>query len=146
MKKSRLTKERPISNDLFKIKLGTINKDNPEIIYINGGTFIQPKELKDDYFCDIKTLCKKFRHYIKLELLNNKNFTNDFISNFDIKLSGLKPNKKTYLSFEIHIKQTNPIENIKSIESETVNITTNIINNIVGDLSRLEYDITKNKK
>ena len=38
----RLNSEKTINHELFKIKIGTTNKINPKVIYVEGRTFIQP--------------------------------------------------------------------------------------------------------
>ena len=49
----RLNSEKKIENEYFKLKIGTTNKINPIVIYVEGKTFISPNEEKGDYSKDI---------------------------------------------------------------------------------------------
>ena len=43
-KQKRTNVEKRLKNDFFNIKLGTVNKNNPEVIYFEVRTFISPLE------------------------------------------------------------------------------------------------------
>ena len=45
----RLNTEKKIEHDSFEIKIGTTNKLNPVVIYVEGKAFITPSEENTDY-------------------------------------------------------------------------------------------------
>ena len=55
-KRKRLTSEKSLQHNTFKLKLGTTDKTNPLIVYLEGGVFITPNEEKDSYINDVKAI------------------------------------------------------------------------------------------
>ena len=145
MKKERLNGEKKINCSNFKLKVGTINKKNPSVIYIDGSTFISPVLDKDDYTNDIKNLKKDLITRIKNDLLRSNLFKSKYILDFDVKTSGLKQNKKSFLSFQCHLCQNNiiPFGEITKKSNDIINI---FINNIEKDFNKENFIIFKTKK
>ena len=61
----RLNSEKTIANDNFKIKIGTTNKVNPQVVYVEGKTFIKPLVEKDDYSKDVVEMKRSFNRTIQ---------------------------------------------------------------------------------
>ena len=61
----RLNSEKTINHNLFKIKIGTINKINPKVIYVEGRTFIQPLNEKNSYTTELTGIKKGFNKIIQ---------------------------------------------------------------------------------
>lgn len=88
----------------MSLKYGTVNKDNPQVIYVSGKCWI--KTLKEqDYEKVLLEIEKKMKKNIKLFLANGEDFSNKFILDFDISLDNFIPNKKKFLSFDFYLKQ-----------------------------------------
>ena len=109
-----MTSEIIVDNDIFKIKIGTVDKKNPKTVYYECGTFIEPKENKETYKEDVeffekrlKEIAKKLTHSINPDSSSDKLFDKNYIVNFEIAEDRIAVNKKSYLSFQIFLKQIN---------------------------------------
>lgn len=147
MSQERLNSEKKFANDYFNIKIGTINKKNPSVIYLDGSTFISPLLNKEDYTNDIKEIKCELNNIIKNEIRTSNLFENKFIGNFDVRLSGIKPKKKSYLSFQYHLKQSkNNIMSLNQIKDNTNDIINNIVDNFKSILLTHNFTLSKHKK
>lgn len=86
------------------LKYGSVNKDNPQVVYISGRCWVVPK-CKMDYKYVIGMIEKEMRKNIKLFLIDGDNFDNKFILDFDINTDSMLPNEKKFLSFDLYVKQ-----------------------------------------
>lgn len=143
----RLNSEKKIENDTFKLKIGTTNKINPLVIYVEGRGFICPLEEKDDYSRDISEIKHVLKRSISSGLQESKQFDNKYIVDFQVATSGIAPNKKSFLSFQFLFRQNS--ENVLKLV-EVKNISTEMINKIIESLKNAildhNYVITKSKK
>lgn len=130
----RSTKEYIIINsDEIQVKLGTIDRLNPQVFYIFGKTWITPT-YDGDYEYDLKIILKNFNNEIKNFTLKN-NLSIKFISTFDINYDSLILNNKNYFTFEFVFKQKNTDFNIKEIKNNFNNEFKNIIDYFIKNLS-----------
>ena len=110
----------------FLIKLGTTNKMNPIVFYINGSTWVKP--LDDENFSDkINNIIYNFKKNILNSFLSNDKISNKFILNFDTKTNAMQKGKKTFVTFELYLRQKNNINSLKDIMEINENINPNII-------------------
>lgn len=146
-KQRRLTTEKTVNNSDFRLKIGTVNKSNPQVIYVEGRTFISPLEEEDNYTYYIQTIRKNFSGAISKELSKTKLFEDKFILDFQVANSGIRKGKKSFLSFQFLLKQPyNEIKQFKEIKS----LSSQIMNNIVSSLKTIIIDngfaLSKSKK
>lgn len=147
MKQERLNSEKKIPNDIFNIKIGTINKKRPSVIYLDGSTFISPLLDKEDYTDDVKEIKCELDNIVKNALRNSKLFEKNFIGNFDVRLSGIRKEKKSYLSFQYHLKQPkNNIMTLNYLKDNSNNIIDNIVNSLKNILLAHNFELSKHKK
>ena len=136
----RLNTEKKIENDRFEIKIGTTNKLNPVVIYVEGKAFITPSEENVDYSQDISEIKHALRRAISDSLSGNDIFDKKFILDFQVATNGINVGKKSFMSFhETPLKLTE----IKEIsENEVINIA-----NILRDSINCHgFSISKTKK
>lgn len=127
----------------FTIKLGAINKDKPEVIYIYGSTWVDPKIQKNDYEEMSKELSKKIRKSLYNEFYKTNMFEEKMLTDVDIIKSGITFNKKRFVNFEIHLKQ----KDIKKINDEFLNKTiTNTMDNVLKTVIETTNFNFSNKK
>lgn len=102
----RLNKEYSVdTNNSFNVKIGATNCKKPEVIYLLGNTYISPIDNKDAFTEELINIKESFRSSIKCFLENSNDFDRMFVCDFDVRESGLRKGKKSFLSFEIYIKQ-----------------------------------------
>lgn len=93
------------SNDIFSIKIGTMDKKNPKTIYGVLGTYICPNVEKESYEEDINDFNKKSKeNFHKLMVFSNQCecLNNIFIT--EIADTRIKKGKKSYLEIQFYIK------------------------------------------
>ena len=143
----RLNSEKKIENESFKLKIGTTNKINPMVIYVEGKAFISPLDEKDDYAKDLSEIKHALKRSISDNLCETDNFDNKYILEFQVASSGVAVNKKSFLSFQFLLRQRR--DNVMKL-SDVKNASTEMISNIADALrdSILEhnFELTKKKK
>tara|TARA_B100000963_G_scaffold334589_1_gene327914 strand:- start:1593 stop:2027 length:435 start_codon:yes stop_codon:yes gene_type:complete len=118
-------------NPNYKIKLGTVDNKNPKTIYINLTAWGQLKKYDIDLNYDnvINKLRTKIKH--KINSYNIDAFHNGkYIVDLDMRSSGIKPTKRSFMSCEITLfqKEKTPITN-----TDIVNSSKEIIEDIIKD-------------
>jgi len=101
----RLNKEYKldVSKDVL-LKYGSVNKDNPQVIYVSGKCWISPTR-EMDYDKVITDIESDMRKNIRKVFIDGENFENRFILDFDVSTDGLFPNRKKFLSFDFYLRQ-----------------------------------------
>lgn len=87
------------------LKYGSLNYYEPEVVYINGSAFIKPFVDSDDYPKDINKVIKLLKMDIYEFIRRYSYFEDNYILNFDLKENSLKKNKKSFLYFELFLRQ-----------------------------------------
>lgn len=145
----RLNSEKKLECDGFKLKVGTTNKTNPIVIYVEGRGFISPSEEKEkeDYSKDISEIKHVFKTSISDKLHENKHFDNKFIVDFQIASSGIAVKKKSFLSFQYLLRQNE--ENVKKlidIKNTYSNMFISIADELRDVIVEKGYVLSKTKK
>lgn len=144
----RLNSEKTIDHDFFKLKIGTTNKIKPNVIYVEGRTFIRPLHDKDNYNGDVVNIKRRFNDFLKTYTSNNEFFSSKFILDFQVAQSGICVNKRSFLSFQFLLKQKdeNHILKLKDVKNSTENAIKNILNNLIKEIEKCDFEVSKTKK
>lgn len=146
-KRKRLTSEKSLQHDTFKLKLGTMDKTNPLVIYIEGKVFITPNEEKDSYTKDMKDIKFALKKIIRESLSNSDFFQNEYILEFQIADTGIKTNKKSFLTFELLLRQpANKVLKLNDIKKYTEHDIYEIINSLEQNIVEHNFSLSKTKK
>ena len=142
----RLNKEYRLDvSDSVVLKYGSVNKDNPQVVYITGKCWIKPT-LKNNYKKIIESAEANMRTDIKNIIADNINFTNKFILDFDVSMDDFLINKKKFVSFDFYLRQneTNkkPLKKLGDVLSRKVSV---IANNMVEMLNENGFQVEKRK-
>ena len=124
----RLKKEFKLDvSDSVVIKYGTVNKDNPQVIYVLGKCWIYPTK-KNNYDKVISDVEANMRNDIKSIMANGTSFSNRFILDFDISIDDFQIGKKKFMSFDFYLRQNEDnqktLKGIKSIILRKVGLIT----------------------
>ena len=128
----------------ISVKYGSVNKDNPQVIYVSGKCWVSP-QIKMDYEDVIYHIEKELKKNIKLFLIDGINFDKKFILDFDINTDNIGIGDKKFLSFDFYLRQNEA--NKKSLK-DLKNILNGRISTVVNNLVHLfkEYDFTIEKR
>lgn len=144
----RLNSEKTILNENFKLKIGTTNKVNPQVVYVEGSAHIKPLKEQDDYSRDIVEMKRFFNRTIQKYLTGDKLYVPKYIFDFQIAQSGISMHKKSSLSFQFLLRQRSDkqIMKLKDIKAASENLINNIINEFTEHIKSHNFSITKTKR
>ena len=143
----RLNNEKKIDSEYFKLKIGTTNKLEPMIIYIEGRTFICPQKDKDDYSKDISELKTGLKRKLSQLLSGTELFDDKFIMDFQIASKGIIKDKKSFLFFQILLRQKKDnILKLKDVKDKSKDFIDELVNHFAQNIMEHNFEITKIKK
>lgn len=143
----RLNTEKRLDHDTFNLKIGTTNKLNPSVVYIEGKAFISPEEDKDDYSHDISEIKHSLRKSISSELEKTNAFDGKFILDFQVATNGIAAKKKSFMSFQFLLKQNHEkVKKLSEVKEESSDMILKIANDLRDEISGHGFKIAKTKK
>ena len=119
----RTSKEYSIKNDNFKIKTkyGTLNKNNPNIIYLRSKTKVKSLNKDKDYKEELKNINIFFQKYVKT-IINETNLFNNHICTFETPEKGIIFNKISNLKYDLYL-QPKTIKDMCEYENDITLLT-----------------------
>jgi len=133
-------------NPNYKIKVGTVDNKNPKTIYINLSAWGQLKKYDIDlnYESVINKLRKNIKHKINSYNLNEFH-RGKYIVDLDMRSSGIKPTKRSFMSCEITLfqKESIPINNPLIVDSSK-QIIKDVIKDCLDTNTHFSFYKTKN--
>ena len=144
--KQRLSTEKKSNSDFFRVKIGTMNKSNPQVLYIEGRTFISPQE-EYDYYSYMAQFRKNMNRYITETISDFNCFDNRYILDFQVANSGIKVGKKSFLSFQLFLRQKQDnIKSLKEMKNTLQDFVDNILFSLKENIIENGFNIYKTKK
>ena len=107
----KIKSESKFTDDSFKIKIGTMDKKNPEVIYIELGSYISPIEEKKSYKPNVSNIERETKSLIGNVLQNSGLCKSDFIFVTDIADERIAMNKKSYFELQLFVKPLDAVRN-----------------------------------
>ena len=146
-KQKRNSVEKKIDNQFFRLKLGTVNRMNPEVIYLEGKTFIIPVDDDRDYSNTLKIMRKGLSRIVNNALFNNKYFKSNYILDLQVANSGVSLEKKSFLTFQLLLRQyPEAINDLKKVKNNCEGFFTSITDELGDFIKEHGFVITKTKK
>lgn len=140
----RLSKEFKlnISNNI-SVKYGSVDKNNPKVIYIEGKCWISPL-FEGDYTAHIDNIKAQFRKGVSKLLISNEVYSSKFILDFDVNTENMKIDEKKFLSFNIFLRQkSNSLYTLK--DAKLYERFPTMVNMLYNLLNENEFMVTKRK-
>lgn len=141
----RIATETDINVHDFKVTMGTMDKKDPQVIYIECGTYVTPADEKKSYTDDVCNIKKEYRDIIKRMVSNNELFDDNYISTIEIPLDRISPKRKTYITFQYTLKQKE-LKSFTELTKEHYSFIEKILEEFKGVLLNHNYIISKGKK
>lgn len=143
----RLNTEKKIEHDSFKLKIGTTNKLNPVVVYVEGKAFIAPSVASDDYQRDISEIKHSLRRSISESLTGTTIFDHKFILDFQVATNGISVGKKSFMSFQFLFKQDKDnVRKLSEVKEDAQPMIENIANTLRDSITSHGFSISKTKK
>lgn len=131
------------SDNSFRIKYGSMDKDNPKVVYINGDTWMIPPKI-EGIKSSIPSIERNVRNFVKYQVNTNDMLDKSFIFDFDLKPDSIVPGRKKFISFELFVRQKRT-DSLLSIKENIRDIASKISWKIENELTSNEFkpDTTK---
>jgi hypothetical protein len=147
MGEQRLHNEKKIENENFRLKIGTTNKINPLVVYIEGRTFICPSFEKDDYSKEISEIKRSLSQSISRNIRSSSRFDDKYIMDFQVASSGVAKGKKSFLSFQFLLRQNkDEVLNLKELKEQEIDTINNIVDALKESILTHNFSLSKTKK
>ena len=116
------------------------------MIYIVGNTYISPSFESNDYVSEVNELKTSYNKLVS-ELISEYSsiFDKNCIFDIDVCDNRIKKGKKTFLTFELYLKQKD-CKQLPEIESIIKNISINLTHNFKEKLYTKNFLCFRNKK
>ena len=142
----RLNKEIKVDIcDNINIKYGSVNKNDPQVIYVSAKMWVSPL-YNGDYNVPVSIIYNNFRKELSKCLMDSLSFESKHILDFDIIPSNFTKDKKTFCSITFFIRQKPEkivkLNNIKSIISSKFGY---LFRELERDLIENDFNISKKK-
>ena len=102
--KKKITSVIKIENDDATLKVGTIDKKNPTVVYFEGGFYVKPTVKKDSYLSDIDDIKEELNKIVKNHVNSTDNIKKEYMFFTDIAEERVMYNKKSFLTFQLYVK------------------------------------------
>lgn len=133
-------------NDNIITKYGSTNRHNPKIVYFIGRLWAKPLYKGRDYVERIDEVFDIFRKNMVAKLKQNHHFDSSrYVFDTDAKTSLMKENKKSFITFEAHLKQTNLLT-FKEAKVEVESLFQGLLEDLSKDFKRHNFEISKAKR
>jgi hypothetical protein len=107
----KIKSESKFPDESFKIKIGTMDKKNPEVIYIELGSYISPTEEKKTYKQNVLNIERETKALVGNVIENSGLCKSDFIFVSDIADERIAVNKKSYFELQLFVK---PLDSVRT--------------------------------
>jgi hypothetical protein len=130
-----------------KVVYGTVDSVELKSLYLNIQTWVEPIVDSDNWTRTVLNLSRAIKHTI-YQSLDNKIFDTKFIVDLDLRSSGLKFQKKSFMNLEVnfYIIQPNLDFKDKDIKESLINITSNIFKENFKGNEFFNFYLTKKSK
>lgn len=133
-------------NNNVVVKYGTLDKENPKVVYVTCKGYITPIE-KFDYDSAIDDIINCFKKKLRHTLRKSIYFENKFICDFDLKSVTMEYNKKNYFMVEFYVRQlNNNIVGIKEVDKYLIETFSHNINDLIKQFNDNTFIVTKTKR
>lgn len=138
--KVKLGKEKILcKNENFRVKYGTINSLDLKSVYIIIESWVTPEKNGSN-----NRLLSKLKKHIRENLNNNMSFFNkNYILDLDLRTSGLKKNKKSFMCLDLTLFNTK--SNITFNDDILNSSVTDISYNLMETLKTFNFSYQSNK-
>ena len=129
----------------YKTISGTVDNANPKSVYVSISSWANPK-IKDelDYDKVLSTINNKVRRTVSNKLNNDFFYGGRYIIDFDMKSSGIRYGKKSFMNCEITLYQKLKLKlNENNLQKELKNIIDDVIKEVFTENQYFSFEETK---
>lgn len=135
-------------NPNLRVKIGTVNKKDPQVIFISCNCWATPQVQLDrkEYDKVIEKITDEIRYYVKDIFINTGCFDRKNIFDMDICTEEMVKGKSKYLNFDLYLKQNQgEIKGLNEIEPYISSKLKTLFNDIIDLFKKNDFVIGKTK-
>lgn len=142
----RLNKEIKLNScKNISLKYGSVNKNNPQVVYVSGKMWICPT-YNGDFSEPINYVYNAFRKELSKILKNNDFFEKKHILDFNLNYENLVYNKKKYFSITFFVKQKKEkISKLNDIKNVISSDFSYLFSELENNLIKNDFEVSKTK-
>lgn len=144
--KIKLNGDKTINHANIKCKLGSANKYDHSVFYIEGSSFLVPGSDLENFNDVMKKVENSCRHTIKRRLIESSVLDTNFLMNFEICSDRMRVGKNSYLSFQYHFKQYAEPKSLLKIKDDNEDFFIALLNDLEDNLKKFNITMHKSKK
>ncbi len=126
-------------NKNYTVKLGTVDNKKPKCIFFEIRGWAQPKENNENYNWVVNKLNKRLTSRVHKLLPDSCFNKNVYLSNLDLRSSGIKLNKRSFFNYEVTLYLDKEIENIESIKPLINEYSQTLINDVFNEFEYMTF-------
>ena len=125
-KETRHIKEYMLKPDgKFAIKFGTLDYDEPEVLYIRVKSKITPSEKRSDYSETINALKTGFTEHVKSLMTGDNEFMKRHLSEITVSEDGIEIGKKSRFKYDILVRPYK-VRDLEAYEKQAAGIAKSV--------------------
>lgn len=129
-----------------KCYYGSVDTIELKSIYLVLQTWVVPKMEKENWDLTVGSISREIKHKI-FDHLNRNLFRNNFIVDLDLRTSGIKEKKASFLNLEITFyTKTNIDFKSETLSNELKKILKEVHNNVLSNSKYFTTQYSKNKE
>ena len=132
-------------NKDFNTYYGSVDYKNPKSIYINISSWFSPLKECDNWERAVNGLKRNIQSHINSTHMNDLFLRQKQIVDLDIRTSGIRPNKRSYMNCEITLF----LNKEEPIKSDNIKVAVqSLLNNVITDSLKVSpyFNFYKTKK
>ena len=133
------------AGDGIQLKYGTVNKNNPRVIYLCGKCWVKPEE-KNNYTQTISEIEREIKRHIEDIFADGEMFMRRFIFDLKFNCEDFDEEDEKLMSFEFYLRQNDgSICGIKEVGIPLMPRATMFIRQLKRLLNKNKWDIIKGR-
>ena len=141
----RITTEKDLNVHDFNVTIGTMDKKNPQVIYVECGTYILPHEDKKYSMNEINDIKKRYREIIRKMVRETNLFEDNYICTIDFPSDRISIKKRAFLNFQYTLKQVETTQ-FYELTKEHHMFIDNVLTQFKDVLLDYGFSLSKGKK
>lgn len=142
-----INSEVKIDSSLFTLKIGTTDKKNPKVVYIDGGAYISPSDATEPFSNFIENIKLEVKTGLTKMIKTKKDFGDNIMFILDVADARIERNKKSHLSFQIYLRLSNEIGSFNNVvDFYKKNYNNEITTLLANKISKNGFVLTKTKR
>ena len=127
-------------------KFGTLDRDNPSVMYVSGRCWAIPTQSCQDQDMAIRRLRSEIKTMVNGMVLSSGTFMPRIILDIDFNYDKPVVGKKKKLTYDLYLRQKgNEVMSVDDLYGEMCHISSNVESLITDHMGKYGFDVEKSK-